>query len=353
MMPRMSIFALRVAVVLFANGSAAGQKAPAHENPHKVLEWSCEKCHVATSFRDIRFDHGETGFDLTGSHAEVSCLDCHSVENFSKVEANCATCHQDVHRGRFGITCERCHDERGWTVFDTERIHEATDFPIQGPHLLVDCESCHPSMPTADLRQAWKQCFDCHEKDYLAAINPEHKGSEFSTVCQSCHEMTAWRPAIMGDHDAFFPIYSGTHNRKWDSCSNCHVVSGNYQLFECITCHEHRQVEMDGKHLGIPGYAYNSPACYQCHPTGEAGDFREHDTLFFPVYSGAHAGEWNDCSVCHYNPSSRKDFTCVSCHEHDQAQMDDKHLGEVPDYLYDSAECYRCHPNGRAEDDRR
>jgi hypothetical protein len=30
--------------------------------------------------------------------------------------------------------------------------------------------------------------------------------------------------------------------------------------------------------------------------------------------------------------------------------MDDKHLGEVDDYVYSSAACYDCHPNGLKED---
>jgi hypothetical protein len=84
--------------------------------------------------------------------------------------------------------------------------------------------------------------------------------------------MTGWRPALMPDHDVFFPIYSGTHNNRWDSCSNCHVVKGNYRIFECINCHEHKQLEMDSKHQGIPGYAYSSQACFDCHPTGQVED---------------------------------------------------------------------------------
>ena len=48
---------------------------------------------------------------------------------------------------------------------------------------------------------------------------------------------------------------------------------------------------MDGAHQGIPGYAYTSAQCYDCHPTGEKGRFTEHDGQFFPIYSGAHSGD--------------------------------------------------------------
>jgi hypothetical protein len=237
-------------------------------------------------------------------------------------------------------------------VFDAERIHESTNFPIQGRHLLIDCLSCHPGMPTADFRRAWTSCYTCHQQDYETTTNPEHRTAGFSILCQTCHEMTGWTPAIMPDHDPFFPIYSGTHNRRWDTCSDCHVVTGNYKVFECIFCHDHRQTEMDSEHQGIPGYAYNSPACYQCHPTGEAGDFGEHDFAFFPIFSGAHNNKWDDCSICHPTPSNRREFRCVDCHDHDRATMDDKHLGEAADYRYSSDRCFECHPNGRVEEQR-
>ena len=331
---------------------ATAQEATVHKSPHKNLKRSCEICHVPTSFKDIRFDHGTTDFGLHGLHADIQCLACHNVEDFSKVEPTCATCHQDIHRGRMGVACGRCHTEEGWTFFDAERIHEGTNFPIQGKHLLIDCLSCHPGMPTADFRRVWTQCYDCHRLDYEGATNPDHRASGFSTLCQTCHEMTGWTPSFIPDHDIYFPIYSGTHNRKWDMCSDCHVVPGNFKVFECINCHEHRRTEMDSKHQGIPGYAYNSPACYQCHPTGKVEDFVEHDAAFFPVFSGTHANTWNSCQTCHPTPSNRKNFTCVSCHEHSRERMDDKHLGEVLDYVFDSAACYQCHPNGREEEER-
>ncbi|MFQ5641808.1 MAG: hypothetical protein ACE5IR_27855, partial [bacterium] len=118
--------------------------------------------------------------------------------------------------------------------------------------------------------------------------------------------------------------------------------------FTCLDCHEHSQQEMDPKHTGIPGYSYESSQCYFCHPIGEKGEFRDHDNLFFPIFTGAHNPEkWDDCTTCHFNPSNRKLFTCFSCHEHNQAKMDEKHLGKVDGYVYDSIACYECHPDGK------
>ena len=102
---------------------------------------------------------------------------------------------------------------------------------------------------------------------------------------------------------------------------------------------------MDASHQGITGYAYDSAQCYGCHPTGEVGDFTEHDALYFPIYSGKHRDKWDDCSICHTDPSDWSVFSCIECHEHDRSKMDDEHR-EVNGYVYDSQACYDCHPTG-------
>lgn len=329
---------------------APAQEAPAFDSPHKRLARSCEACHVATSFKDIRFDHDTTDFSLEALHEGAPCLACHNVEDFSRVDDRCVTCHTDIHRDRMGPDCARCHTPRGWTVFDSEEIHAPTNFPILGRHTLIDCLACHPGSPTADFRRVWTECVDCHQQEFIANPSIDHVAFGFSSRCQDCHEMTGWTPSYMPDHDPIFPIYSGRHKNTWDRCTICHVDPNNRRVFECITCHEHNRTDMDAKHQGIPGYAYVSQECYACHPTGEAGDFGEHDTLFFPIFSGAHRGEWASCTTCHDVPADRKQFTCITCHEHDRTRMDDKHLGEVQDYVYASNACYECHPTGRADE---
>lgn len=268
----MAYAAIQLTVLFVAGQFASAQKATVHDSPHKKLTRPCDVCHVATSFKDIRFDHKTTQFHLTGAHSDVACLECHNVEDFSKVAPSCATCHQDIHRSRLGVDCSRCHTVHGWTVFDAEAIHENTNFPVQGRHLLIDCLSCHPGMPTADFRRVWTQCYQCHLRDYEAAVSIDHRASGFSTLCQNCHEMTGWKPSIMPDHDMFFPIYSGTHNGQWNTCSDCHVVRGDFAVFECITCHAHNRNDMDSAHREVQRYSYNSQACYECHPDGRGED---------------------------------------------------------------------------------
>ena len=419
-----------LSAVLLATGVATApvrtQKATIHESPHKRLSNSCEECHVATSFRDIRFDHGRTGFPLDGHHRRAACLDCHSVADFSLVENTCASCHEDVHRARLGPDCSRCHGGQGWAVIDAEAIHASTNFPLLGRHTTLDCESCHRGMRVEGFRQTSTQCVGCHREDYLATSSPAHATGGFSTDCQTCHNVLGWTPATMVDHEpmfpifsgthrgrwsacaechivpntyatvscidchthaqsltdpthqgmtgytyttqaclschptgvaddfrehdaAFFPVYSGAHLRRWDKCLDCHPTPSNKQVFTCVDCHDHVQTLMDPVHQGFNGYAYDSPTCLGCHPTGQAGEFRDHDATEFPIYSGVHRGKWNDCGVCHPTPTNKQVFTCIDCHEHSQQRMDDKHLGEVNNYVFSATSCYDCHPNGRKD----
>lgn len=349
---RRRIVLLITAMAIFAplQARAALPQQPGgtiHESPHKKLKRSCEACHTPSSFTEIRFDHDETGFPLEGGHNDVACLSCHSIEDFSKVEKSCATCHNDVHRGKLGVMCERCHLPQGWAVFDAEEIHAETNFPVMGRHSKLDCEACHKGIGTAEFHQARSQCVDCHEQDYQATTSPSHVTGNFSRLCTDCHTVLSWTPATMTDHDPFFPIFSGTHRGVWDACTICHTNPSNNKIFSCVNCHEHDQSLMDPAHAGVAGYSFTSTACYECHPTGVAGQFVDHDALYFPIFSGTHNNQWDECQICHTNPSNRKVFDCLSCHEHDRSLMDPAHQG-ITGYSYASNACYECHPTGQA-----
>jgi hypothetical protein len=73
----------------------------------------------------------------------------------------------------------------------------------------------------------------------------------------------------LGPRRALLPDLLRQAPRKWSSCSDCHVTAGSFRVFECILCHEHsNRSEVDSKHRGVSGYAYQSAACYRCHPRG-------------------------------------------------------------------------------------
>jgi hypothetical protein len=321
------------------------QKKGTSKNPHKKLSRACEECHTPASFKDIEFNHNTTTFPLEGHHDEIKCLQCHSVTDFSKVEKSCVSCHEDAHLGQLGADCANCHNPDGWDKFDGEEIHSRTGFPLVGRHVMLDCETCHPGHQAADFAQTPLNCVNCHQQEYLEVQRPNHVASGFPTDCRECHEAIGWRPALMPDHDAVFPIFSGAHRNKWDDCVVCHTDPGNQKVFSCLGCHSHNQTLMNPVHQGITGYAYSSGSCYSCHPTGEAGRFVEHDGQFFPIFSGVHNGKWSSCVACHTNATNRKVFSCLQCHVHNQALMDPAHQG-FAGYAYSSTACYGCHPTG-------
>lgn len=317
----------------------------AQESPHKQENLNCETCHVSTSWSQIRFNHDVTKFPLVDRHQEEDCTSCHNIEDFRTTSSDCFTCHEDVHQAKMGGDCERCHSFKGWEIFNVEEIHANTQFPMMGRHTLVDCQSCHQNQQQGDFALLTTDCVSCHQQSYLATENPNHVANSFSTNCQECHGMDDWQPAFLPNHDVFFPIFSGEHDGAWSDCVVCHQNPATFTDFTCLTCHEHQQPKMDEEHQGIAGYAYESNACFSCHPTGEKGEFTQHDNLFFPIFTGNHAGAWEGCFTCHPNPTNRKEFTCVVCHEHRQSEMDLKHQG-FPDYTFESSACLLCHPDG-------
>ncbi|MFQ5511160.1 MAG: cytochrome c3 family protein [Candidatus Krumholzibacteriia bacterium] len=347
-MKRVYLIVLALVPGILCLGLLTGARKPrAVKSPHKKLKRDCQECHVATSFNDIQFNHNKTTFLLEGQHERISCLKCHAVTDFSKVEKSCSSCHEDPHLGKLGGDCSKCHDPAGFDKLDGEEIHARTDFPLVGRHVLLDCDTCHPGHQAADFGRTPSDCVKCHQQDYLEVTRPSHVASGFPTDCRECHEATGWQPARMPDHDAVFPIFSGLHRGKWDDCVICHTDPGNQKVFNCLGCHAHGQALMDPRHQGIGGYSYSSGACYNCHPTGEAARFLEHDAQFFPIFSRAHNGKWDSCAVCHTDPANRKVYACLKCHAHVQTLMDPSHQG-IAGYSYASSACYGCHPTGEA-----
>jgi len=94
-----------------------------------------------------------------------------------------------------------------------------------------------------------------------------------------------------------------------------------------------------------------STDCLTCHTQNawEPSTF-DHDSQYFPIYSGKHNNEWNLCSECHTNSSNYSIFSCIDCHEHNQSEMNSEH-DDVGGYVWESNACYECHPDGIAEDD--
>jgi hypothetical protein len=155
----------------------------ADENPHgDSFEeaggvTACGSCHATSGWAGGDFDHATTGFPLAGAHAAVSCDGCHAresdsagrpVRTFRGLQSTCASCHLDdaPHRDQFeGRACDDCHDAGSFTLATFD--HDATRFPLEGPHTSVACASCHRTESDGAgsfvrFRPLGTACADCH-----------------------------------------------------------------------------------------------------------------------------------------------------------------------------------------------
>ena len=156
------------------------------------------------------------------------------------------------------------------------------------------------------------QCVDCHLSEYNNTTDPDHQLIGISTDCKDCHNANSWLGANF------------KHTGITNGCVNCHQAD-----YDNTTNPNHLSA-------GFP------TSCESCHSTNTW--FGANFNHTFPINSGKHKSL--DCSDCHQNPSNYMQFTCISCHEHNQSKMDDKH-DEVNGYVWSSPSCYACHPDGK------
>jgi len=231
----------------------------------------CTMCHGTASWDGADFDHSATAFPLTGAHVSLDCQTCHGDGVYDGKAAECAACHQadydettnpDHFALGFSLDCTTCHGTASWegAAFD----HAATAFPLTGAHAALDCQSCHGD-GVYDGKPA--ECAACHQTDYDGTTDPDHFAAGFSLDCTTCHDTNQWQGATFTH--SWFPIYSGAHKEKWDSCLDCHTSAQNFLEFSCLGCHPHSdKTKTDDKHKDVNGYQYESNACYGCHPQG-------------------------------------------------------------------------------------
>ena len=281
---------------------------------HAAQGWtsSCDRCHIPTSWTGAGFNHPM--FPLNGAHAGLDCTQCHLGGDFSGAPNTCVGCHQSDYDATsrpphtdagFGTTCQNCHSTAAWTP--ARFNHNA--FPLTGAHRSAACSACHSGGVYRGLPE---NCSACHQSDYDATTAPNHASSGFPTTCEQCHNTVAWTRANF------------SHTGVTRNCVQCHQVD-----YDATTNPNHAAA-------GFP------TSCQNCHGTN-TWDGASFTHTQFPIASGAHAGF--DCAQCHQNPRNFNQFTCTSCHEHDQQTTDNDH-DRVPGYVYTSSACYACHPDG-------
>ena len=317
-------------------------------SPHGPnLKISCKVCHSTKGWafdkENYSFDHNRTRFPLAGQHATLNCKDCHVSLVFSAAKTECHDCHKDVHETTVGPDCSRCHTTSSWLVSDITGIHRMGRFPLLGPHRTADCSLCHNSENPLRFDVIGANCIDCHRVQFLATTNPNHIQAGFSQDCASCHSVNSFQWSGAGFNHAFFPLVLGHSNLK---CTDCHTT-GNYRdtNSDCYSCHQQTYLATTNPNHVTSNFPTDCKVCHSLNPGWKPAKYAQHDSQFFPIYSGRHNGLWTSCTDCHNTPSNYALFTCIICHEHSQANTDPRH-GDVGGYVYSATSCYSCHPTG-------
>lgn len=267
----------------------------------------------------IKFDHIQTGFNLTGAHVQARCEDCHIQGVFKGTPRDCATCH--MAGNRFGATakpgrhvptiapCDSCHRTTAWVPAAYSHVGVAPGA----------CMTCHNGMMSAGKPAGHtfttESCDQCHRTTAWVPAGYNHLGVVPGT-CRTCHGVTA--TGIPNGHVAILLT---------DSCDKCHrttawlpasydhtgVVPGT-----CATCHN------GTKAMGVGGgnpsrYPLNSgqhvsttwwPSCDSCHKsTVSFANAFVHKSVIVPA---------GFCTSCHYrsshNGSGAKSCDSSGCH---------------------------------------
>ena len=319
---------------------------------HKVLQFpmECETCHSESAWKPSTFNHDGMYFPIySGKHKNEwdQCLDCHSSSGNFK-QFTCINCHQnpETDQEHNGVSayfysdpaCLACHPTGDADfIFD----HNTTGFPLTQGHSGVDCISCHGG----GFEGTSSVCASCHTQDYNQSQNPNHINLNFSTDCIQCHSTnTGWNPASFSVHNNYYML-NGAHAALANNCAVCHNGDYNNTPNTCAGCHsDDYNATTDPNHilLQFPN------DCASCHTeTAWNPSTFNHDGQYFPIYSGKHKNEWDQCMDCHNNQGDYSQFTCINCHTNPETNQEHE---DVQGYFYSNNACLACHPTGDAED---
>jgi len=320
-------------------------------NPdHEVAMFptDCTTCHSQSAWTPANFNHS-TIYPLTGAHATIAnnCVECHA-SGYNNTPNTCVGCHQsdfntsgNPNHPAIGIStdCATCHTTApGWSPATFANHNDY--YLITGAHIAIaaDCAACH----NGNYNNTPNTCVGCHQSDYNGTTNPDHADAQFSTDCTSCHTQSAWTPSTF-NHNNLYPLI-GAHAAIANNCVVCH--NGNYTNTPntCFGCHASDYNSATNPNHQTAQFPTDCTACHS-QSAWEPSTF-DHDGMYFPIYSGTHNNEWDQCIECHINPNNYSIFSCIDCHEHDNQNEVNNDHDEVNGYQYNSNACFACHPDG-------
>jgi hypothetical protein len=297
------------------------------------------------NFTTATFDHGTTGFALTGLHMSPSpspCISCHVSNNYTLTSTACYGCHLTSWQSTatlggvvpnhitagFPTDCSICHTTSAWTggVFN----HTATGFPLTGFHATVACAGCHVNN---NYSITVTTCVSCHLNKYTATTTPNHVQVGFPQTCETCHTTAVWTGAIFDHNTTTFPL-TGYHATSVP-CASCHVNNNYTSLpITCYGCHTATYNATTNPAHAAAGFP---TTCATCHTT-TAWTGATFNHTYFPVNHGNANGV---CATCHTNPANYLVFQCTQCHGGGNAA--NFNHPNVSGYVYNSVNCYQCH----------
>jgi hypothetical protein len=249
----------------------------------------------------------------------------------------------------FKAGCRECHNQDAWSPasLDGQPFNHAASTPFS------------LARHTQDYRGQAMICRDCHTSGLQAAFDLQ--------VCVACHSearpgddpQAGSRAAVMAEHVAQFgpaclDCHDGTDRLSNFDHARVFPLEGAHAVIQCTACHQDRVFK------GTPGQ------CAGCHaePEIHAGSFGLECQLCHSVEAWTPAslrfhtfpldhGEQGEvtCTTCHVAEYSA--YTCYGCHEHQPAEVQEKHIEEgiaMPGIGLDELPaCVNCHPGGRKE----
>lgn len=315
--------------------------ASCHTDVHAgKLGADCTSCHVTTSWHTTKgaFDHASTRYPLTGKHNGVECAGCHGEGLVTRTPAfgACRDCHDDAHGNQLadrpdGGACEACHSVEGFQpAFFALAEHDQCDYPLDGAHRAVACQSCHVTtdrVRTSRRLSSWSfdlvadACSRCHEDAHAATARVN--GSNLR--CEHCHVVAEWRE-VSFDHSATSFVLAGRHATT--ACRACHGTgqSGERgdvrfadQATVCEGCHADPHA---GQFATEPSRGRDATDCERCHAaTSWSAERFDHTNEVRFALDGRHTGV--PCGACHPTVTERGatftryrplPLTCEACH---------------------------------------
>lgn len=287
---------------------------------------------------DEEFDHGLSGFILTGQHSILSCESCHIRGIFKGIPTRCEGCHDRVSQIASSIkplnhlqtnaSCDDCHTDSAWSLVrmdhseltgSCETCHNGTRAegkPVDHVQTSSSCDSCHLTVAWIPARfdhnNVSGQCYNCHNGTTATGKTPDHIAS--GTACDDCHSTFAWIPARF-DHSNITNQCLTCHNGvtatgkdnnhfvTTEDCSVCHSTS----YWQPALYYDHQSASYPGDHTG------SNPQCIDCH-TSNTQTISWPFAAYVPECAACHAGDYDQGE--HENAPVSDLMDCAgSCHE--------------------------------------